>query len=78
MNFYKTTGFVFIVMSGLIYTLEQGFYLIASSIIQAGFFSGTMTGEIPEVDASGFFNNFFVPLFLVIGVALIIYGFKKK
>lgn len=78
MNFYKTTGFVFIIMSGLIYTLERGFSLISTSVIKAGFFSGTMTGEIPEVEVSGFFNNLFVPLFLTVGVALIIYGVKKK
>ena len=78
MNFYKTTGFVFIVMSGLIYTLERGFSLISSSIIQAGFFAGKMTGENPGIEVSGFFNNFFVPLFFIIGVTLIIYGVKKK
>ncbi|MGD6993125.1 hypothetical protein [Sutcliffiella horikoshii] len=78
MHFYKTIGFVFIVMSGIIYTLERGFSLISTSLIKAGFFSGTMSGAVPEVEASGFFNNLFVPLFLLIGVALVIHGIKKK
>ena len=78
MNFYKTTGCIFIIMSGLIYTFERGFSLLSTSIIKAGFFSGTMTGEVPEVEASGFFNNLFVPVFLTIGVTLMIYGIKKK
>ena len=75
MNVYKITGFVFIIISGLIYTIERGFSLISTSIIQAGFFSGAMTGEVPEVSASAFSLNVFIPIFLIIGVALII---KKK
>ena len=78
MNFVKATGIVCIVMSALIYTLERGFSMISSSIIRAGVFSGTRTRDVPEVDVSGFFNNLFVPLFLVIGVTLIIYEVKKK
>ncbi|MGD6834542.1 hypothetical protein ACQCT5_20495 [Sutcliffiella halmapala] len=78
MNFYKTTGIVFIVMSGLMYTLERGFSLISTSIIKAGFFSGTNTGKIPGVEASGFSSNLYVPLFLIIGVSIVIYGIKKK
>ena len=73
MNGNKITGFVFIIISGLIYTLERGFSLISTSIIQAGFFSGAMTGEVPEVSA--FSLNLFIPIFLIIGAALII---KKK
>ncbi len=78
MNFYRITGFVLVIMSGLIYTLERGFSLISSSLIKAGFLSGRMTGAIPEVEASGFFSNLFVPFFLFSGVALIIYGIKNK
>lgn len=78
MNFYKVTGIILIIMSGLIYTLERGFSLVSTSIVKAGFYSGTMTGGVPEVEASGFFNNWFVPLFLVVGLALVIYDFKKK
>ncbi|TYS58115.1 hypothetical protein FZC74_14075 [Sutcliffiella horikoshii] len=78
MNFFRVIGIVFFVMSGLIYTLERGFSLISTSIVKAGFYSGTKTGEVPIVEASGFSTNFFVPLFLVIGVVLVIYDFKKK
>ncbi|MCF6137709.1 hypothetical protein [Pseudalkalibacillus berkeleyi] len=78
MNFYKITGLLLAIMSGLIYTLERGVSLISSSLIKAGFFSGRMTGEVPEVEASGFFSNLFVPLFFFTGLALIIYSIKKK
>lgn len=33
-------GFVFIIMSGFIYTLEKGFYLLATSTVKGGFMSG--------------------------------------
>ena len=78
MNFYKVTGIVFLIMSGLMYTLERGFSLISTSIVKAGFYAGTMTGEIPNVEASGFLTNLFVPLFLIIGAVLVIYDFKKE
>ena len=78
MNFYKITGIVFIIMSGLIYTLERGFSLLSTSLVKAGFFSGTMTGGVPEIETSGFLENWFVPLFLILGIMFLIYGFKKK
>ncbi|MBP1949898.1 hypothetical protein [Virgibacillus litoralis] len=78
MKFYKITGIVFIIMSGLIYTLEKGFSLLSTSIVRAGFFSGAKTGGVPEIEASGFFGNLYVPLFLILGLLFIIYGFLKK
>lgn len=78
MNSYKITGIVLIVISGFIYTLEKGFSLLASSIVKAGFFSGAMGGLVPEVESAGFFDNLYVPIFMVVGFGLIIYGFRKK
>lgn len=78
MNYYRISGIILIIMSGLIYTLERGFSLLSTSLVRAGFYSGSMTGEIPEVEASGFFENGFVPFFLVLGLAFLIYGFQKK
>ncbi|KIY23764.1 MULTISPECIES: hypothetical protein [Mesobacillus] len=78
MNFYKILGIVLIIISGLIYTLERGFTVLSTSIVRAGFYSGRMTGEVPNVEASGILDNFYVPLFLAFGVLLIIYWFKRK
>lgn len=74
---YKITGIVFIAMAGLIYTLERGFSFLATSIIRAGFFSGQMSGEVPDVETNGFFANLFVPAFLIIGIICLIYDFRK-
>lgn len=78
MNYYKVFGIIFIIMSGLVYTLERGFSLLSTSLVRAGFYSGTMNGVVPEVEASGFFENWFVPLFPIPGFSFVIYGFKKK
>jgi hypothetical protein len=74
---YKITGIVFIALAGFIYTLERGFSLLSTSIIQAGFFSGQMSGGVPDVETNGFFANLFVPAFLILGIIILIYGFSK-
>ena len=78
MKFYKIIGFVFIFMSGLVYTLEKGFSLLSTSIVLAGFYSGEMGGEVPEVEANGFFDNLYVPAFLILGLIFLIYGLSKS
>ncbi len=78
MNFYKILGSIFIIMSGLIYTLERGFFLLSTSIIRAGFDFGRMTGEVPQVEVNGFLDNIYAPLFLILGLLLVVYGFKGK
>jgi hypothetical protein len=75
---YQVLGTVFIIMSGLIYSLERGFSMLSASLIRAGFFSGRMTGEVPEVEVNGIFSNFYIPLFLIVGLILVILGFMKK
>ena len=68
---------VFITMAGLIYTLERGFSMLSTSIIRAGFISGQMSGEVPDVENIGFFANLFVPAFLIIGIIFVLYDFRK-
>jgi hypothetical protein len=75
---YKVWVIVFLIISGLIYSLERGFSMLSTSLIRAGFFSGRMTGEVPNVEVNGFFSNLYVPLFLSIGLILVMYGFSEK
>lgn len=71
-------GLIFIMMAGFLYTLERCFSLLSTSLVKAGFFSGQMTGEVPQVEFSGFFSNIFVTVFLITGVILIILGYMKN
>lgn len=78
MKLYQVLGAIFIIMSGFIYSVERGFSMLSTSLIRAGFFSGRMTGEVPEVSINGFFDNFYVPLFFIVGLILVIFGVIKK
>jgi hypothetical protein len=78
MNSYKVLGFVFLIVSGLIYTFERISSVLSTSLIKASFYAGKMTGEIPEVKYGNLFDNFFVPLFFLLSVILLVYGFKKS
>ena len=78
MKISKVMGFVFILMSGFIYTLEKGFNLLATSTVKGGFMAGENTGEVPEIETIGYFDNLFVPVFMVLGIILLIYSFRKK
>lgn len=78
MNQSKLLGIVLIVTSGIIYTLERIISTLSSSLTLAGFWAGNRTGEVPQVEVSGFFDNFYVPLLLISGIVLLIYGFMKK
>lgn len=71
-------GFVFIIVSGFIYTLERGFSLLSTSVVKTGFFSGQITSGVPDVETSGFLVNLFVPTFIVLEIVLLIYGFSKS
>lgn len=74
----KVVGVVLLVMSGLIYTLERGFTMLSTSIAQAGFFAGQMSGEVPDIKMSSFIDNLFVPLFFVLGIITLVYSYLKK
>lgn len=74
----RILGFVFILVGGIIYSIERAVSIMSTSMIRAGFFAGSMTGEVPNVEASGLFSNPFVPIFLCLGMGLIIYSFIKN
>ena len=78
MDFYKIVGIVLIMMSGVIYTLGRGFSMVSTSIVKAGFEAGRMSGVVPDVTTNGFFSNWFVPLFFVLGVLSLLYGFNRS
>ncbi|ACA40094.1 hypothetical protein Bsph_2543 [Lysinibacillus sphaericus C3-41] len=65
-------------MAGLIYTIERAFTMLSTSIVQAGFFAGNMSGEVPDIKMSSFTDNLFVPLFFVLGIITLVYSFPKK
>ncbi|MCR8656956.1 hypothetical protein [Paenibacillus endoradicis] len=75
--YYKVLGLVFLLSSGFIYSLERISSSISTSLVKAGFSAGQMTGAVPEVATAGFFDNLFVPLFFLIGLVSLGYGFKK-
>jgi len=58
----RILGFVFILVGGIIYSIERAVSIMSTSMIRAGFFAGSMTGEVPNVEASGLFSNPFVEL----------------
>ena len=73
----KVIGVVFISIAGLIYSLERGFSFLSTSIEKAGALAGNNTGEIPNININGFFDNMFVPILLIVGIIFLIYGFNK-
>lgn len=74
----RIIGVAFLIMAGLIYTIERGFTMLSTSIVQAGFFAGNMSGEVPDIKMSSFTDNLFVPLFFVLGIITLVYSFLKK
>ncbi|MBG9693668.1 hypothetical protein ACE1MS_09480 [Lysinibacillus sp. fkY74-1] len=74
----RIIGVAFLIMAGLIYTIERGFTMLSTSIVQAGFFAGKMSGEVPDIKISSFTDNLFVPLFFVLGIITLVYSFLKK
>jgi len=74
----RIIGVALLIMAGLIYTIERGFTMLSTSIVQAGFFAGNMSGEVPDIKMSSFTDNLFVPLFFVLGIITLVYSFLKK
>ena len=74
----RIVGVALLIMAGLIYTIERGFTMLSTSIVQAGFFAGRISGEIPEIEISSFTDILFVPLFFVLGIITLVYSFLKK
>ncbi|AMO33826.1 hypothetical protein J2D69_10290 [Lysinibacillus sphaericus] len=74
----RIVGVALLIMAGLIYTIERAFTMLSTSIVQAGFFAGNMSGEVPDIKMSSFTDNLFVPLFFVLGIITLVYSFPKK
>ena len=46
MKTVRILGFVFILVGGIIYSIERAVSIMSTSMIRAGFFAGSMTGEV--------------------------------
>ncbi|NOU98675.1 hypothetical protein [Paenibacillus planticolens] len=72
-------GALFIIVSGLIYTIERATVYIAGNITLAGFYAGRMSGVVPDPRMPAFSDNIFAPIFLLIGIIIIgVALFKRK
>lgn len=71
-------GAIFVLASGLIYTIERAVANIAGNLELAGFHAGGRTGQVPSPELPGFTDNFFVPVFLMIGLVIIAYASLKR
>ena len=68
-------GTVFVITSGLIYTLQSA----VSALVWNGEINAKFNGEIPFPPGSFEpFTNVFVPIFLLVGIILFAYGKKVK
>lgn len=74
-NTYLISGTIFIVFCGLIYTLER----LNSYLYWFAMKTTPNTRSFPSnPEMSGLFTNPFMILFLLIGITLLIIGFRKK
>jgi hypothetical protein len=72
---YVGLGSLFLIFSGLIYTIERATLYIGTSLVIAGFHAGSRTGEVPQPEFPSFADNIFVPIFTIIGIAFFYLGF---
>lgn len=77
MNAKYVLGFLFIMLAGLIYTIERAASAIAGNVELAGFWAGGITGQVPVPETAGFFENPFAPLFVVAGALLLFFGWYE-
>ena len=75
-NFYKGLGAAFLFVAAILYTSERIVEKLAAAIVAAGHASAGM-GTDRAVAYDGFFANFFVWFFALIGFLLLAYGFPK-
>lgn len=71
-------GYFFLLVSGILYTLERVGNKLADSILKAGFYAGSKTGEEPSILELKIYDNIFIILFLILGVSSIIYHYRKE
>jgi len=75
-NMRYILGTVFVITSGLIYTLQRA----VSALVWNGEINAKFDGGIPQPPGplEPFTNNIFVPIFLLVGIVLFAYGKKVK
>jgi len=78
MNPRYVMGCIFIMLAGLMYTIERATSKIAGYLELSGFLAGGQTGAVPIPGTAGFFDNFFVPVFLIAGLFLLASKAKDK
>lgn len=79
MNKQFAYGLIFIMLAGIIYTIERASTKLAEYLKLSGFLAGGYTGEVPYPKTAGFFDNWFTPLFIIIGFGLFCLGwFRPK
>ncbi len=71
-------GAAFILMSGILYTLELISNYVPENIKWAGLYAGDFFGEVPSPYLHGFVNNIYVPAFLLTGIAIIANASLRK
>lgn len=76
-DFYKILGSVFMLMSGILYTIERVVTTITSSKVHAEYVAQGIYKKF-EPEYPIFFDNFFVVFFLLVGFVILAYGFPKK
>lgn len=76
-RFYEITGIIFVISSGVLYTLEHCANWIANGLSAQGLASFSGNGSLgePWVDVT---DNAFVISFLIIGIVLFLYGWFRK
>lgn len=70
-------GTLFVITSGLIYTLERAILVL----VWIGEINAKFNGMVPNYSTGPlepFTNNIFVPIFLLVGIVLFAYGKKVK
>jgi len=76
-NINKISGIILIVMSGIIYTLENITEKISSAMVASGY-AMTGIGVDRTYNNIGLFDNFFVWFFFLVGFILLVFGFPKE
>jgi hypothetical protein len=77
-RFVYVIGVMFIIVSGLMYTIERATTYIAGNLQLAGFYAGRMSGEVPSPQMPSFSDNIFIPVFLLVGIAIIAFASLKR
>ncbi|CAG7659002.1 hypothetical protein ACFQI7_36805 [Paenibacillus allorhizosphaerae] len=74
---FQIAGIIFIIIAGILYTLERCANWIANGLSAQGLavHSGNGSLGVPWVSVN---DNVFVTTFVVVGIVMFLYGFLKK